>query len=101
MTRVFARGHLGIDQNSFRQLDRNAGSHQRIALPLAENPIDFREIRAGVASENFARVGSDLRQDGFALAGQDRDGIGQINLAVLVVGLHLASAGQSFSSVKQ
>src|ERR1700733_3581451 len=94
--RVFPSDHLGIDQNRFRPLDRNARSHQSVALPLTENPVNFREIGAGVASENFARIRRDLRQNGFTLACQDGDGIGQINLAVLVVGLYLRERGPEF-----
>src|SRR6266446_790934 len=87
---VFARDDIGIDHHRFRQLNGHAGLHERAALPLPEDAVDFGEIRSRVAAENFARVRGHVGEDGFALRVQDGDGVGQIKFAMLVVGLHLS-----------
>ena len=79
---------------------RDAGVHQRGALAAAEDQIHFGQIGARVAAEHFVGVGGELREHGLALLAQQADGVGQIKLAVHVVGRSRARQGQSFASVK-
>ena len=87
--RVFARCHIGIDQHGLRQLDCHAGVHQGVALPLAEDAVDLRQLGARVTAKHFAGVRDHLSEDGLAFRGHYTDGVGQIEFAVLVVWFHL------------
>ena len=63
---VFARSNFRIDQHRFGQLDGDPVAHQRIALPLPKNAINFGQVDARVAAQDFAGIGRDLRQHRFA-----------------------------------
>src|SRR6266403_6329837 len=88
--RVFTRDDLRIDHHRFRQLNRHASFHERAALPFPEDTVDFSKVRSRVATENFARIRSHMGEHGLALRVQDGDGVGQVQFAMLVVGLHLS-----------
>ncbi len=88
--RVFARDDLRIDHHRFRQLNGHTSVHERAALPLPEDAVDFSKVRSRVAAENFAWVRSHMGEHGFALRVQDADRVGQIKFAMLVVRLHLS-----------
>src|SRR5882762_1379101 len=88
--RVFPRDDIGVDQDRFRQLNCHTFVHQGVALPFAEDAVDFGKVRSGVAAENFARVRSHVGEDGLALCVQDGDGVGQIEFTMLIVGSYLS-----------
>src|SRR6266850_3105703 len=90
--RVFTRDDLRIDHDRFRQLDGHAGIHERAALPLPEDAVDFGKVRSRVAAKNFARIRSYMGEDGLALRVQDPNGVSQIKLAMLVVRFHLSES---------
>ena len=48
------------------------------------------EIRTGVAAKSFAGIGRDFGEDGFAVRIEDGDGVGEINLAMFIVGLYVS-----------
>ena len=93
---VGADGDVGIHEHGFGQLDGDARVHQRGALAAAEDQVHFGQIGARVAAEDFVGIGGDLREHGFALFAQQRDGVGEIQLAMLVVGAKLAEARPEF-----
>src|SRR5437879_3650013 len=97
---VFARDNVGIDEDRLRQLKRDTGGHELVTLAFAESAIDFGEIRAGIAAEYFAGIRSDLGEHRFACSGEDGDGVGEVKLAMLVVGLDLRESGPEFCERK-
>jgi hypothetical protein len=86
---VFAYTYVGIDNHGLGKLKANASVHQGVALPLAKDAIDVRQVCTGIAAEDFAGICGDLREHGIALRRKDCNGIGEVQLAVFVVGLHL------------
>src|SRR5690349_6366747 len=58
--RVFASADIRVDQERLWKLNRDAGIQKRGALPIAENAIHFGQVRASVATQDFARIGSDV-----------------------------------------
>jgi len=93
---VFAGDDVGIDEDGFGELNGDAVAHELIALPFAEGAVDGGEIGASVAAEGFAGIGGDIGQDGFAFGVEDGDGVGEIEFAMLVVGLDLGERGPEF-----
>src|SRR5438270_528815 len=88
-TVIEAGGHFRVDKHSLRQLNRHARVHERAAFPFAEDAVDFGEVCARIATQNFARVGGHFCQHGLALAAYHCDSIGQIDFVVFVVGFYL------------
>jgi hypothetical protein len=88
--RVFARCDLRIDQHRFGQLNGDSRVHQFRALPFAKYAVHFRQVRARVAAQNFAGVWGDFCQNGLVFRGHGGDGIRQVKLAMLVVGLDVS-----------
>ena len=82
-------GHFRVDKHSLRQLNRHARVHERAAFPFAEDAVDFGEVCARIATQNFASVGGHFCQHGLALAAYHCDSIGQIDFVVFVVGFYL------------
>lgn len=97
---VFADGDVGIDEDGFRKLDGDAVAHKLVAFPFAEGAVNAGEIGAGVAAESFARVGSDFSEDGFARGVEDGDGVGEIDFAMLVIGLYVGESGPEIGGGK-
>ena len=86
---VFTRDHVRIDQHRFRQLNRRAIVHHFVALPFAERPVHSRQLCACVATQRLSRIRRNFRQHRLPIRVQHANGIGQVNLPVFVVGLHL------------
>ena len=82
---VGADDDVRIDKNRFGHLDGDAGIHERGALAAAEYHVGGGKVRARIAAEDFLGIGSDLRQNGLALPRSMRDGVGEIQLAMLVI----------------
>src|SRR5256885_1530202 len=93
---VFARGHVRIDQHGLRQLDRDAIVHQRVALTFAGYAVDFGEVCASIAAEDFAGIGCHLREHRFTLGVEDSDSVGQIKFTVVVMGFDLRQGRPKF-----
>ncbi len=93
---VLAGDNVRIDNHGFRQLNRHSIAHQGFALPFPKRVVDSGKIRARIASQRFPGIGSNLRQNGFPFGVQNGDSIGQIDLAMLVVRLHLRKGGPEF-----
>ena len=74
-------------------MNRHAVVHECIALPLAEDAVDLCQIGTGVTAENFAGIGRDLREHGFALGAERGNGVGQVKLAMFVIGFDLRQRG--------
>ena len=89
---VFADSDIRIDENGFGKLDGDTVAHELRALPLAEGAIHTGEIGAGIAAQGFTRIRGDFGEDGFPFGIEDRDGIREIDLAVLVLWFHLREA---------
>lgn len=67
-----------------------------ITFPFAEGAVDAGEIGAGVAAESFAGIGSNFGEDGFTAGVEYGDGVGEIDFAMLVVGLYVGERGPEF-----
>ena len=81
-------------------MDRHAGCHQFVPFAFAEDGVHFGEVGAGVAAEYFAGVWRNLRKNRFALGGENRNRVGQVNFTVFVFRLHLRERGPEFARGK-
>src|ERR1700675_1228001 len=94
--RVRSGRHFGIDHNGLGQINRYARVHQLGSLPRAKRAVHIGKMRARVATEDFLRVGSGLREHSLVALAQQADRIGEIELAVSVVRTQRGKAGPEF-----
>ena len=69
--------------------DRDARERVRAVDPLLGEPPHLRELDAGVDAERQRRVGDHVRADRLAVGAQQRQHVGQVELALGVVGAQL------------
>src|ERR1700675_2460270 len=94
--RVRSGRHFGIDHNGLGQINRYARVHQLGSLPRAKRAVHIGKMRARVATEDFLRVGSGVREHSLVALAQQADRIGEIELAVSVVRTQRGKAGPEF-----
>ena len=78
-----------LDQRAGRVDDRDARERVRAVDPLLGEPPHLRELDARVDAERQRRVGDHVRADRLALGAQQRQHVGQVELALRVVGAQL------------
>ena len=83
---VGANLDLGIDHAGFRTENGDAGGHELGALARPYLGIQLRQLGAVVCPRDFMLIGGLFRQHPGTLAGQDAGDIGQVILAMRIVG---------------
>ena len=89
-----AGARAGIDPDPRRVEQRHAAALQLLGAPLEQRTRGAGELLAGVDAEHLLRVVVKHRGDRFALFQQVMNRIGDVVLALVVVGLELAQHAQ-------
>jgi len=97
---VRADGDAGVDEDGLGLVDGDAVVHQLAGFALAENCVELCEFAAGVDAEYLARVRRVQSQHRLAVAAQDGGNLGEVELAVRIVGGELVDAGKQFGDVE-
>ncbi len=84
--RVLAQGDVRIDPGRRRVHDRHPGPHPVLEQPVVVGPADLRQLDPVVHALDLGRIGGEDRADRMAVAAQDRHHVGEVLLALRVVG---------------
>ena len=83
-----------VDDAGFREENRDALVHQLAAFGHAHVLVDLGQFGAGVAAENLVRVAGFHRDHRFFGLAENGGHVGDVELAVMVVGVELVDIAE-------